>query len=134
MVRRRQRTVGHLRWDTFDQIIQAGFWPDTISTDGSTGSPTAESVIDFPNVLSKFLNFGMTLDQVVARATVNASRVFPLFQDRGTLNVGAPADVAVLELREGTFEFVDNYGNTRAGRQRLFPSETVLGGKRVPRA
>ena len=126
--------TGHLRWDTFDRIIQAGFWPDTISTDGNTMSRTAESVIDFPNVLSKFLNFGMTLDQVVARATINASRIFPLFHDRGTLNVGAPADVAVLELREGTFEFVDNYGNTRTGRQRLFPSETVLGGKRVPRA
>jgi len=126
--------TGHLRWDTFDRIIQAGFWPDTISTDGSTTSPTAESVIDFPNVLSKFLNFGMTLDQVVARATVNASRIFPLFHDRGTLNVGAPADVAVFELREGTFEFVDNYGNTRTGRQRLFPSETVLGGTRVARA
>ena len=125
---------GHLRWDTFDRIIQAGFWPDTISTDGNTTSGTAESVIDFPNVLSKFLNFGMTLDQVVAFATINASRIFPLFHDRGTLNVGAPADVAVLELREGTFEFVDNYGNTRTGRQRLFPSETVLGGERVPRA
>ena len=125
---------GHLRWDTFDRIIQAGFWPDTISTDGNTTSRNAESVIDFPNVLSKFLNFGMTLNQVVARATINASRIFPLFHDRGTLNVGAPADVAVLELREGTFEFVDNYGNTRTGRQRLFPSETVLGGKRVPRA
>ena len=123
--------TGHLRWDAFDRIIQAGFWPDTISTDGNTTSRTAESVIDFPNVLSKFLNFGMTLDQVVARATINASRIFPLFHDRGTLNVGAPADVAVLELREGTFEFVDNYGNTRTGRQRLFPSETVLGGKRV---
>ena len=126
--------TGHLRWDTFDRIIQAGFWPDTISTDGSTTSRNAASVIDFPNVLSKFLNFGMTIDQVVARATVNASRMFPLFHDRGTLNVGAPADVAVLEPREGTFEFVDNYGNTRTGRQRLFPSETVLGGKRVPRA
>ena len=53
--------------------------------------------------------------------------------DTAAPNVGAPTDVAVLELREGTFEFVDNYGNTRTGRQRLFPSETVLGGERVPR-
>lgn len=126
--------TGHLRWDTFDGILRAGFWPDTISTDGNTTSQTAESVIDFPNVLSKFLNLGMTLDQVIALATINASRIFPLLRDRGTLNVGAPADVAVLELREGTFEFVDNYGNTRTGRQRLFPSETVLGGGRVQRA
>ena len=69
-----------------------------------------------------------------ARVTVNASRTFPLFPERGTLYVGAPAGVAVLELREGTFEFVDNYENRRTGRQRLFPSETVLGGKRVPHA
>ena len=125
---------GHLLWDTFDRIMQAGFWPDTISTDGNTTSRNAASVIDFPNVLSKFLNFGMTIDDVVARATVNASRLYSLFRDRGTLNVGAPADVAVLALREGTFEFVDNYENLRTGSQRLFPHETVLAGQRVPRA
>jgi dihydroorotase len=111
--------------------MQAGFWPDTISTDWNTMSRTT-GVIDFPNVISKFLNFGMTLDQVIACATVNAARVFPIFNDRGTLNVGAPADVALLELREGTFEFLDNYKGTITGRQRLFPAGTILGGKRIP--
>ncbi len=124
---------GHLRWDTFDRIMQAGFWPDTISTDGNAMSRTT-GVVDFPNVMSKFLSSGMTLDQVVACATVNAARIFPVFHDRGTLNVGAPADIALLELREGSFEFVDNYEGKRTGRQRLFPSGTVLGGKWLPRA
>jgi dihydroorotase len=123
---------GHLRWDMVERIMQAGFWPDTFSTDWNVNSPKT-GVIDFANCISKFLEFGMTLDQVIARSTVNPSRVFPLFNDRGTLNVGAPADVALLELREGTFEFLDNYENKRTGRQRLFPSGTVLGGKRVPR-
>jgi len=59
-------------------------------------------------------------------------RVFPTFEDRGTLNVGAPADVAVMELRDGSFEFLDNYKGTRTGRQRLFPIVTVLAGKRTP--
>jgi dihydroorotase len=45
--------------------------------------------------------------------------------------VGAPADLAVLELREGSFEFEDNFGNKKTGRQRLFPSATVLAGKQV---
>jgi dihydroorotase len=121
---------GHIRWDTVDRIMQAGFWPDTISTDWNTTSRTT-GVVDFPNVISKFLNFGMTLDQVIASATVNPARIFPLFHDRGTLNVGAPADIALLELREGSFEFLDNYENKRSGKQRLFPSGTVLGGKRV---
>jgi dihydroorotase len=123
--------TGHLRWDIVERVIQAGFWPDTLSTDWTPEGRTAQ-VIDFPNVLSKFLDFGMPLADVIARATVNASRVFEVFRDRGTLNVGAPADVAVLELRQGSFEFVDNYENRRTGRQRLFPSGTVLGGKRVP--
>ena len=126
--------TGHLLWDTFDRIMQAGFWPDTISTDGMTMSRNAASVIDLPNVMSKFLTFGMPIDEVVARVTVNASRVYPFWRDRGTLNVGAPADIAVLELREGSFEFVDNYENLRTGSQRLFPHETVLAGHRAPRA
>jgi dihydroorotase len=73
----------------------------------------------------------MPLSQVVACATVNAARVFPSFDNRGTLNVGAPAEVAILELREGTFEFIDNYKGTRTGRQTV-PAGTVIEGKRIP--
>jgi dihydroorotase len=57
--------------------------------------------------------------------------VFPSFDDRGTLNIGAPADVAIMELREGNFDFLDNYKGVRTGHQRLFPVRTVLAGKSV---
>jgi dihydroorotase len=123
--------TGHMRWDTVGAIMKAGFRPDTVSTDWNTNSRMT-GVIDLPNCMSKLLGYGMTLDQTIACATVNASRLFPLFKDRGTLNVGAPADVALLELRKGNFEFLDNFKNTITGSQRLFPSATVLGGKRVP--
>jgi dihydroorotase len=125
--------TGHLRWDIVERVMKAGFWPDTFSTDWNVNSPKT-GVIDFPNCMSKFLEFGMSVSQVIACSTVNPSRTFDVFRDRGTLNVGAPADVALLDLREGTFEFLDNYQNKRAGRQRLFPAGTVLGGKRVRRA
>ena len=124
-------TLDHFNWDMVERATKQGFWPDTISTDWNVMSRTS-GVVDFPNVMSKFLMFGMPLGQVIACATVNAARVFPTFDDRGTLNVGAPADVAVMELRDGTFEFVDNYKGTRTGRQRLFPIATVLNGKRTP--
>jgi dihydroorotase len=119
----------HLRWDMADSILKAGFLPDTFSTDWTKEGLV--QVVDLPNVMSKFLMLGMSLDQVVACVTANAAPVFPVFHNRGTLKVGAPADVAVLELREGTFEFVDNFENKRTGRQRLFPIATVLAGKRV---
>ena len=123
----------HFDWDTVEKATRQGLWPDTFSTDWSTTSKTT-GVVDLPNVMSKFIMFGMPLSRIIACATVNAARCFPAFDDRGTLNVGAPADVAILELRDGTFEFLDNYKGTRTGRQRLFPSETVLAGKHVQRA
>jgi dihydroorotase len=123
--------LDHFDWATVEKATRQGFWPDTFSTDWNTQSRTT-GVVDFENVMSKFFMFGMPLMQIVACATVNAARVFPAFDDRGTLNVGAPADVAVLELREGTFDFVDNYKGTRSGKQRLFPVASVLAGKRTP--
>jgi dihydroorotase len=123
----------HFDWDTVEKATKQALWPDTFSTDWNTSSKTS-GVVDLPNVMSKFIMFGMPLNQIIAAATVNAARCFPAFDDRGTLNVGAPADVAIMELRDGNFEFLDNYKGTRTGRQRLLPSEVVLNGKRVPRA
>jgi dihydroorotase len=123
--------TGHFNWEMVERATTQGFWPDTISTDWTANARTT-GVVDFPNVMSKFLMFGMPLAQVVACATTNAAKVFDTFGDRGTLNIGAPADVAIMELREGNFEFLDNYGGKRIGRQRLFPIAAVLNGKRTP--
>src|SRR6201996_395515 len=123
----------HFDWDTVEKATRQGFWPDTFSTDWNTRSKTT-GVVDLPNVMSKFIAFGMPLSRIIGCATVNAARVFPSFDDRGTLNVGAPADVAIMELREGSFEFLDNYKGVRSGRQRLFPAGTVLAGKNVAHA
>jgi len=123
--------TGHMRWDTIGAIMKAGFWPDTFSTDWNTMSKTT-GVVDLPNCMSKLLGYGMSASEAIARATINPSRVFPVFNDRGTLKKGAPADVALLELREGSFEFLDNYKGTITGRQRFFPSGTVLAGKKIP--
>src|SRR5579871_4584074 len=123
----------HFDWDTVEKATKQGLWPDTFSTDWNTASKTS-GVVDLPNVMSKLIMYGMPLKEIIAAATVNAARCFPAFDDRGTLNVGAPADVAILELREGNFEFLDNYKGVRNGRQRLFPIEVVLNGKRMPRA
>jgi dihydroorotase len=122
-----------MRWDTVEAIMKTGFWPDTFSTDWNVNSPTT-GVIDFPNCMSKLLGFGMTVPQAIACATANAARTFAVFRNRGSLKVGAVADIALLELREGNFEFLDNYNNKRTGRQRLFPSGTVLNGKQIPRS
>jgi dihydroorotase len=52
----------------------------------------------------------------------------------GSRGCGGGWNAAHEALREGTFEFLDNYKGTRAGRQRLFPAGTVVERKIVRRA
>ena len=120
----------HIAWDVAERALQQDFPPDTISSD-MTLAGRSDQLFNFPNVLSKFLALGMPVDQVIARATANAARAIPEFKDYGTLRTGAAADVTVLDLREGDFEFVDNYKTTRKGRRKLFPYAVVVGGKRA---
>jgi dihydroorotase len=120
--------IGHFTWDTMAAGIKAGFLPDTTSSDW-TDAGRVEHVVDFPNVMSKLLLLGVPLPQVIAMGTSNAAAVFPAFKGLGTLHVGAPADVTVMELREGSFEFIDNVGGKRSGKQRLFPRAAIVGGK-----
>jgi dihydroorotase len=125
--------VGHITWSLAQSAIRQKFLPDTISTDWTDAART-EQVFDLPNVLSKFLLLGLPLDEVIARATINAAHTFPDFGDLGTLRVGAPADLAVLELRNGDFEFLDNANTPRKGTSKLFTHAAIVAGKLVRRA
>ena len=124
--------VGHITWDVAEQALRQKFLPDTISSDW-TDVARKDQVFDFPNVLSKFLALGMPLDQVIERATIQAAHTFPAFGDLGTLRVGSAADISVLELRSGDFEFVDNANTPRKGTTKLFAQATVVAGKLVRR-
>ena len=125
--------VGHITWDVAEQAMRQKFLPDTISTDWTDAGRT-DQVFDFPNVLSKFLMLGMPLSQVLERATINAAHTFAIFGDLGTLRVGAPADITILELRTGEFEFVDNPNTVRKGTTKLFTRATVFAGKLAGRS
>jgi dihydroorotase len=122
--------VDHFNWAIVDHAMKERVLPDTISTDWGQAART-DQVFNFANVLSKFLMVGMPLDSVIACATSTAAKTFPAFKGLGTLRTGSPADVAILELRQGSFEFEDNYKGKRAGTQKLVTTTTVLGGKRV---
>jgi dihydroorotase len=105
-----------------------GFLPDTISSDLYSANINGP-VFDLPTTLSKFLLLGMSLGDVVERATARSARVFNFGSQIGTLKPGAEADISVFKLEEGQFTFTDSDGKTRTGRQRLVPEATVKGGR-----
>jgi len=120
--------VDHFTWPIVEHAMQQRVYPDTISTDWGQAART-EQVFNFGHVLSKFLMVGMPLDRVIACATSNAAKTIPAFKDLGVLRVGSPADIAILDLQQGTFEFEDNYKGRRTGRLKLVTTATFFGGK-----
>src|SRR6266436_2645454 len=106
--------------------IRQGFVPDSISTDLHIDSMNS-GMKDMLNVMSKFLNMGLSLDDVVARSTRNPAREIHR-EDLGSLSVGAPADVAVLRLDKGHFGFVDVFGARLQGSLKLACELTVREG------
>ena len=78
-----------------------------------------------PWVMSKFLNNSYSLEQVVEMATVRPARIIDRVEKLGTLQLGAPGDVSILELVREPVEFVDTRGNRRRGEQWLKPVQTV---------
>jgi dihydroorotase len=120
---------GSFLWRQAVPATEQGFWPDTISTDLHIGSMNA-GMKDQLNVMSKILNLGSPLKEVIRQSTSEPARVIKR-EALGNLSVGAVADVAVLRLREGQFGFVDSGGNRRNGTQKLECEMTVRAGRVV---
>ncbi|MGY3696581.1 dihydroorotase [Bradyrhizobium sp. USDA 3240] len=108
--------------------IPAGCTPDTISSDIHVFSGNSAGIPFLPNVMSKFLAMGSSLDQVVAMATSVPARIINRTPKIGTLQRGAPGDVAIMDLIEGPVTFVDTRNNKRDGNLQLKPVQTVVNG------
>jgi dihydroorotase len=119
---------GSFDYTVAEVALPAGAGPDTISSDIHVFSGNSPGMPYLTWVMSKFLNMGLTLEQVVAMATVNPAKVINRAPKLGTLQVGAPADVSLLEVVEGPVEFVDTRNNKRQGKMHLKPSGVVMAG------
>ncbi len=116
----------------FEQAIPAmeqGFKPNSISTDLHTGSMNG-GMKDIVNIMSKFLNMNMPIDEVIASVTWNPAKIIKR-TDLGHLSVGAVADLTVLNLRKGEFGFIDTKGKKMKGDKKLECELTIREGKVV---
>ncbi|HZI52329.1 MAG TPA: amidohydrolase/deacetylase family metallohydrolase, partial [Chitinophagaceae bacterium] len=82
------------------------------------------------NIMSKYLNMGMQLKDIILRATWNAAKSIKR-SDLGNLTEGSVADIAVLSLLKGNFGFIDSGGNKLEGNRKLEAELTIRAGKIV---
>src|SRR5882724_5177170 len=119
---------GSFDYTVCEAAMPGGCTPDTISSDIHVFSGNSPGVPYLTWVMSKFLGLGFSLEQVVAMATVNPAKVINRMPKLGTLQVGAPADLSIMELVEGPVSFVDTRNNKRDGKVYLKPVQTVTAG------
>ena len=116
----------------FSQAIPAinqGLKPNTISTDLHTGSMNG-GMKDLLNVMSKFLNMGLDLNEVVNAVSWGAAKSINKVS-LGNLSIGSVADITILNLHKGDFGFIDTKNKKMKGSKKLECEMTIKGGEIV---
>jgi dihydroorotase len=116
----------------FSQAIPAfkqGLVPNSFGTDLHRFSMNS-GMKDMLNVMSKFLNIGMKLSDLIDRATRNSALSIKR-EDLGHLSEGAVADITVIRVRNGDFGFIDSGGKKIKGDKKLEAELTIRAGKIV---
>ncbi len=125
--------VGHGGGSFFYSVavpaIEQGLWPNTISTDIHIGSMNG-GMKNMANLMSKFMNLGMSLQEVIEASTWKPAQVIQR-EELGHLSEGAVADIAIFSLHEGDFGYIDSRGFSLPGSEKLQPELTIRAGNVV---
>lgn len=80
--------------------------------------------------MSKYLNMGMPLKEVIYRTTKRPAEIIG-HEELGDLKAGRDADIALLDIREGRFGFADAGHASLKGNRKLECIMTIRGGRIV---
>jgi dihydroorotase len=122
---------GHFDFKLVRRALAEGLLPDVISSDlhGRMQQPGFGIVGDLPTTLTKFLLLGLSLDEIIARCTINPARVIGWDDRLGSLEVGREADISVLELVNEPTKLRDSLGEEMLAKQRIATRWTIRGGE-----
>jgi dihydroorotase len=119
---------GSFDYTVAQTAIDQGLTPDTLGSDIHAVSANTPGMPFMPWLMSKFLNMGFSLEDVIRLATLNPAQVIDRVEKLGTLQIGAPGDVSILELVEEPVTFIDTKENERKGDRYLKPVTAVVAG------
>jgi len=122
--------AGSFSYEVAEGMLAQGILPDVISSDIHQISVQGP-MFDLPTTLSKFLNLGMSPEEVIDRATARPAAAMRR-PDLGTLRPGSAADVALFRIEEGEYTFYDVAMEQRRGTRRLVNTMTMIDGVPLP--
>jgi dihydroorotase len=122
--------LGSFNFEAARKAMDDGFLPDTISTDIYNLNINGP-VYDMPTTMTKMLHLGMSFDDILVCTTATPARLVNRVPMLGSLEVGAPADVALLAIEDGSFPLIDSQKNSVTARQRIVAKGAVCRGVRI---
>ena len=120
--------AGSFAFDVAEAALAQDLQPGTISSDLHKYNLHGP-VYDLTTTLSKFLHLGLSIECVLEKATAAPARAMGMCDEIGTLKPGTIADLAILDLKTGTFEFTDAQKQTRTSERKIEPVYTVKAGR-----
>lgn len=118
---------GSCGFKTSRAMLDAGFKPDVISSDVHILSINGPAY-DLLHTLAKFHALGMSLEEVVASATINAARAIRR-PELGTLKTGGLGEASIFEVLEQPTEYRDVLGEVIQSNTAFKAHGLVLDGK-----
>jgi dihydroorotase len=116
--------AGSFSWQVARAGLEQGLLAATISSDIHAWN-IAGPVFDLATTASKFLHLGLSLGEVIRRVTSTPAACIGRSAELGTLKPGAVADLTLLRIVDGTFDFRDSAGVSEVAAIRLEPLAAI---------
>ena len=121
--------AGSFSFPVAEACLEQGLGPGTVSSDVHRYNIRGP-VFDLMTTLSKYIHLGYSVDDALELGTSKPASAVGIQDHIGSLKIGADADIAIVQHREGAVTFTDAPGNERIGNQLLVPVETLRKGQR----
>ncbi len=121
-------------FDAAKRVLDGGLVPDTISSDVTLTSRYAGTAFSQIDSIGKVMSLGIGLEDALVMGTRNPAAVLGSETERllGCLAPGNHADLTILRVHEGEWEFIDGDGNINIGNLALEPVSCIRAGQVMP--
>lgn len=121
----------HGDYDVMLAAKEQGFVADFCSTDLVLGSMYRRPIFSLPNLMSRYICMGLSMEEVVRMSTANPAKFMNMENEIGCLSEGAYADVAIFDWIDFKQAYRDWKGTSFVADKLLKPEMTIKAGQIV---
>ena len=121
-------------FDAAKRVLDGGLTPDTISSDVTLQSRFAGTSFSQMDCIGKVISLGISLEDALVMSTRNPAAILGSQTERmlGCMAPGTHADLTILRIHEGEWEYIDGDGNINFGPYALEPVSCIRAGQVMP--